>query len=46
MVPAPESPRILEVTTEPPVAQDADTFTWHLPDRSTAVFLLEQRVLP
>ena len=33
--------RILEVTTETPVAQDTDTFTWHLPDRSTAVFLLE-----
>ena len=34
--------RILEVTTETPVAQNTDTFTWRLPDRSTAVFLLEQ----
>jgi len=29
------------VTTETPVAQNTDTFTWQLPDRSTAVFLLE-----
>ena len=33
--------RILEVTTETPVAENTDTFTWRLPDRSTAVFLLE-----
>ena len=34
--------RVFEVTTETPVAEDADAFTWKLPDRSTAIFLLEQ----
>jgi hypothetical protein len=34
--------RVFEITTETPVAENADTFTWKLPDRSTAIFLLEQ----
>ena len=33
--------RVFEITTETPVAENADTFTWKLPDRSTAIFLLE-----
>ena len=33
--------KITEITTERPVAENADLFTWKLPKHSTAVFLLE-----
>ena len=33
--------KITEITTEKPVAENADRFTWKLPKYSTAVFLLE-----
>ncbi len=33
--------KITEITTERPVAENADRFTWKLPKHSTAVFLLE-----
>ena len=34
--------KITEITTEKPVAENADRFTWKLPKHSTAVFLLER----
>ena len=33
--------KITEITTEKPVAENTDRFTWKLPKHSTAVFLLE-----
>ena len=33
--------KITEITTEKPVAENADGFTWTLPKHATAVFLLE-----
>ena len=33
--------RITEITTEKTVAENADSFVWHLPKHSTAVFLMD-----
>lgn len=34
---------VTEITTEKTVAENVDSFTWHLPKHATAVFLLEAR---